>query len=106
MTGNRYLKTEPLEWEATESPGFLVKRLHEDADRGETTWLMKMEPGCSSPPHAHEEFEEVFILEGSFHDGERLLKAGDYVARDVGAMHSSDTYDGAVMLVTYRRRSD
>jgi anti-sigma factor ChrR (cupin superfamily) len=104
MDGNRYLEAGPLAWEESGTPGFLVKRLHEDTATGESTWLMKMEPGCTSPPHAHDTFEEVYVLEGAFHDGGRLLKAGDYVAREVGAMHSADTQDGAVMLVVYRQR--
>jgi len=96
-----YMTTVDTDWEATDSEGFWVKRLYEDEQRGERTWLMRVDAGAYSPPHAHEEFEQVYLLEGSFYDGDRLLNAGDYCARAPGAMHSTACDDGARMLVIY-----
>ncbi len=104
MTTNRYLKTHDVAWEATETPGFWVKCLHEDKDKGESTWLMKSDAGFASPPHAHTDFEEVFILEGEFFDGEQTLGPGDYVAREPGAMHEGSSDAEVIMLVSYRKR--
>lgn len=102
--GSRYLAGAKAEWQASGSDGFWVKPLYEDAVRNERTLLIKVDPGAYSPPHAHEEFEEVYILEGSFWDDEHLLVAGDYVCREAGAVHSGGSDEGGVMLVVYRKR--
>jgi quercetin dioxygenase-like cupin family protein len=91
------------EWEATESEGFWVKRLYEDPARREITWLMRIDAGAYSPPHAHEDFEQVYVLEGSFFDDDRLVRAGEFCARSPGAVHSAASDDGAIMLVIYTK---
>ena len=98
-----YMTAVDTDWEATGSEGFWLKRLYEDQERGERTWLMRIDPGAYSPPHSHEEFEQVYVLEGSFYDEVRLLKAGEFCARSPGAMHSAASDDGALILVIYTR---
>ena len=88
------------EWEATEDPGFLYKPLFEAP--GQRTCLMRVEPGAYSPPHAHEgELEQIYVLEGSFYDDDRLMRAGDFCCRAPGAMHSAGSDEGAVVLLVY-----
>lgn len=89
------------EWEPTETDGFWVKRLYQDAQRGESTWLMKIDPGASSSPHAHGQFEQVYVMEGSFYDEQRLVRAGEFCARSPGAVHFAASDEGAVILVVY-----
>jgi len=101
---SRYFTGSNADWQPSGSDGFWVKHLYEDTEKGERTMLMKIDPGAVSPPHAHEEFEEVFMLEGSFYDDEHLLVAGDYVCREAGAVHSGGSEEGGVMLVMYRKR--
>jgi anti-sigma factor ChrR (cupin superfamily) len=98
-----YMSAVDTDWEATDSDGFWLKRLYEDSLRGERTWLMRIDPGAYSPPHAHQEFEQVYVLEGSFFDDDRLVKAGEFCARSPGAMHSAASDDGALMLVIYTK---
>ena len=98
-----YMTTVDTDWEATDSDGFWVKRLYEDPTRGETTWLMRIDAGAYSPPHAHEVFEQVYVLEGSFYDDDRLVRAGEFCARSPGAVHSAASDDGAIMLVIYTK---
>jgi anti-sigma factor ChrR (cupin superfamily) len=100
-TTSSYMTTVDTDWEATDSEGFWVKKLYENEQRGERTWLMRVDAGAYSPSHAHEEFEQVYVLEGSFYDDDRLVKAGDYCARSPGAMHSTTSDGGALMLVIY-----
>ena len=100
-TTSSYMTTVDTDWEVTDSEGFWVKKLYENEQRGERTWLMRVDAGAYSPSHAHEEFEQVYVLEGSFYDDDRLVKAGDYCARSPGAMHSTTSDDGALMLVIY-----
>ena len=91
------------EWEPTDTDGFWVKRLYEDEQRGECTWLMRIDPGAYSSPHAHEQFEQVYVMEGSFYDDDRLVKAGEFCARSPGAVHSAASDQGAVVLVIYTK---
>lgn len=98
-----YTSTHGADWEPGGIEGFWVKRLYEDENRGEQTWLMRMDAGAHSPPHTHEAFEQVYVLEGSFYDDDRLVRAGEYCARAPGAVHSSTSDGGATMLVVFTR---
>ena len=98
-----YTSTLASDWEPAGTEGFWVKRLYEDETRGEATWLMRMDAGAHSPPHAHEAFEQVYVLDGSFYDDDRLVRAGEYCARAPGAVHSATSDEGATMLVIYTR---
>ena len=91
------------DWEPTDTDGFWVKRLYEDEQRGECTWLMRIDPGAYSAPHAHEQFEQVYVMEGSFYDDDRLVKAGEFCARSPGAVHSAGSDNGALVLVIYTK---
>lgn len=98
-----YTSSVDAEWQRTDTEGFWVKRLYEDGARGECTWLMRVDAGAYSPPHAHEAFEQVYVLDGSFYDDERLVKAGEFCARSPGAVHSAASDEGAIMLVIYTK---
>ena len=100
--GSVYRAAVAAEWEATSEPGFWCKRLYEAP--GQRTWLMRVDPGAWSPPHAHEgELEQIYVLEGSFHDDDRLMRAGDFCCRAPGARHSAGSEEGAVVLLVYSR---
>ena len=73
-----------MSWEQAEIEGYTLKRLYEDPERGEWTCLFRMDTGATAGPHAHDEFEQVYVLEGSFNDGEQTLVPGDYVFRAPG----------------------
>ena len=96
-----YTSATRTDWEQAGDGGFWLKRLYENEEKGERTWLMRVDPGAFSPPHAHEDFEQVYVLEGTFFDDDRLLAAGDYCCRAPGAMHSAGSDEGALVLVMY-----
>jgi anti-sigma factor ChrR (cupin superfamily) len=98
-----HMSAEACDWEFTGDEGMWVKRLYEDEARGERTWLFRMDAGACSPPHSHEAFEQVFVLEGSFSDGDRRISAGEFCARAPGAVHSATSEGGALMLVVYTK---
>ncbi len=100
-SGTLVTRTAGQDWQSSGSEGFLLKTLHEDLATGRRTWLMKVEPGAYSPPHAHEEFEEIYIIEGSFSDGENTYHAGDYAIRAPGAVHEAHSDEGAVVMLVY-----
>lgn len=101
--GTLVQRTAGQDWQDSDTEGFLVKPLHEDPATGRRTWLMKVEPGAFAPAHAHEEFEELFVVDGSFDDGEHIYHAGDYAIRAPGAMHETKSDEGALVLVMYSR---
>lgn len=103
VRGSRYLDQNKLDWEHAGTDGFWLKRLHEDPERGEKTWLMRVDPGASAGDHAHEDYEQIYVISGRFSDGERTLGPGSYCCRAPGAMHSTRSDEGAVVLLIYSR---
>ena len=105
VEGSEYLAGNGQAWQPTDAPGFWVKPLYQDDARGEKTILMKVDAGASYPLHNHDgEFEQIYVLEGSFFDQHRTLKAGDYCCRSPDALHSSGSEDGAVVMLIYTKR--
>lgn len=101
---SRYLGSAAIPWEATDDEGFWIKRLYEDPDKGEKTWLMKVDPGAFSPSHAHAEFEQFYVLEGTIRDDHGDMQAGDFVCRPPGDRHWAASDGGALVLLVYTRR--
>lgn len=57
-------------------PGITMKVLHED---GETlSYLLRLEPGASLPPHRHPCDEECLVLEGEMQIGDLVVGPGGY----------------------------
>ena len=82
-----------------------MKPLFEDAERGEKTLLMKVDPGAWSPMHTHPgELEQIYVLEGSFYDQDATMGPGDYCCRAPDAGHEAGSKDGAIVLLVYTRR--
>ena len=81
--------------------GFWMKPVFEDSKAGLRTLLMKVDPGTESPPHAHDELEQIFVLEGDFYDEESTYRTGDFAVRAPGAMHTGGTKNGALVLLVY-----
>jgi quercetin dioxygenase-like cupin family protein len=103
VAGSSYLKAAQMPWQPTEDKKFWIKPLYEDVDKGEKTLLMKVDPGAFAPRHAHDDFEQFFVLEGSLFDEEQTMKAGDYVCRAPGAMHTAGSEEGAIVLLVYTK---
>jgi anti-sigma factor ChrR (cupin superfamily) len=105
VKGSQHYSCSPAQWQATGTEGFWIKPLYEDPERGEKTMLMKVDPGAFAPSHTHEgEFEQVYVLEGSFYDQHRTMKTGDYCCRAPDAPHIAGSEEGAVVMVIYTRR--
>ena len=82
------------------SPGWFVRPLL--ATPGFSTQLMRVEPGTTTAPHAHDRIEQVYVLEGGFYDDDGgEYPAGSVIARAAGAIHSGGSRDGATMRVIY-----
>ncbi|AZO12042.1 MULTISPECIES: cupin domain-containing protein [unclassified Mesorhizobium] len=105
VLGSRYFSSSSAEWEPTDASGFWIKPLYEDAARGEKTMLMKVDAGAYAGSHTHPgEFEQIYVIEGSFYDQDHTLGPGEYCCRAPDAAHSSGSKDGALVLLIYTRR--
>jgi quercetin dioxygenase-like cupin family protein len=105
IVASRYLAGGNVEWQSTEYPGFWIKPLYENQQSGEKTLLMKVDPGAFASTHAHDEFEQFYVLEGSLYDDEREMETGDYCCRAIGTPHTAGSRGGAVVLLIYSRPS-
>ena len=90
-------------------PGYSVRILSDDMDAGARSGrrsrLLRLEPGFRSEgAHAHDYWEELYVLEGEMTiadgtDGEKQVTAPAYAIRAPGVMHGPVTTEqGCLML--------
>ena len=100
-----FLNSEEMELQDSGEEGFWIKPLLEDDMEGDNatlrTWLMKVDAGAFSPMHAHDDIEQIFVIEGSFYDQDKIYEPGDYVIRAPGTVHSAGSENGAIVLLFY-----
>ena len=85
-----FFPVDNLPWAPVEGapPGHYQKILTEDPDIGFVTRLLKVDPGAASTEtFVHDFWEEVYIVEGSQWDGDRLFRKGMYACRPPGMKH-------------------
>jgi len=105
INGSTYVKPQQLEWKKTQFDKVWLKILYEDKDKGESTVLIKLEPGAHLPFHRHPELEQAYVLEGSMYDHDGMCSAGEYVWRRAGSLHENHSDTGAVILAVYRKQN-
>lgn len=91
--------------------GISVKVLSSDLDttaqRGRHTRLLRMAPGSETPEaHAHDYWEEIYILEGEMivrdgTDGEKTVGVGAYAARKPGVMHGPVRSETGCLMIDF-----
>lgn len=72
-----------------------------DEQAGIRTWLMKVDAGAFSPLHAHDEIDQIYVLQGSFYDQHKTYDTGEYIVCAAGKMHSAGSAAGALVLLFY-----
>jgi anti-sigma factor ChrR (cupin superfamily) len=101
--GSTYIKPAEMEWRPTRFEKVSIKMLYEDAERGEMTCLLKLDPGAHIPFHKHPEIEQSLVLEGSVEDHDGVATAGDYIWRKPGSFHDNRSPGGAILFAVYRK---
>ena len=99
--GSALLQSGQFDWQGCGAEGFWIKPLLEDEEKGLRSWLMKVDAGAFSPMHAHDEIEQIYVIEGSFYDQDHQYIAGDFVVRAAGAMHTAGSQEGALVMLVY-----
>ena len=74
-------------WKQLPVRGAWIKLLSLEKDRGYAVLLGKLEPGVRYPAHQHLGSEQLFIITGDLHIGERNLGPGDFHHADAGTSH-------------------
>jgi quercetin dioxygenase-like cupin family protein len=87
-------------WRALPTPGVSIKVLRSDKATGESTALLRFEPGARFPAHDHPGGEHVFVLEGDLQVGRDRLEAGDYLFTPPHGKHAASSEGGCVFLVS------
>lgn len=79
-------------------PRVQVKVLRIDADAGNQTVLLRMQPGGIIPAHRHDQPEEFIVLEGECDVGAHRLCAGDSHMAKAGSWHDAVTTRVGVLV--------
>ena len=69
------------------SPGIKGRLLHVDRAQNRQYLLIRMAPGASYHPHAHDTDEQSLVLEGDLSFGDLDLKAGDFHVATPSSSH-------------------
>tara|TARA_Y100001968_G_C19000262_1_gene545556 strand:- start:49 stop:243 length:195 start_codon:yes stop_codon:yes gene_type:complete len=64
---------------------------------------MRVDAGAIAPTHSHNQLEQIYILDGEFHDEHNCYKKGDFVVRAPGELHTGGSNTGARLLVYYSK---
>jgi len=81
--------------------GVKMKRLARDDERGIQMDIMKIEPGLSDPPHWHDDWEWVYILEGSLEDEKGIHRKGDFLLNEKDAKHQPQSKEGCTAIIVW-----
>ena len=74
-------------WLSAGFPGVDVRPLFRDRTSGQSTVLIRMEPGAKLPTHSHGANEQCLVLEGDIRWGEVAYEAGDFVVMAKDTTH-------------------
>jgi quercetin dioxygenase-like cupin family protein len=74
-------------WKQLAVRGAWIKLLSLEQDRGYAVLLGRLEPGVRYPAHEHLGSEQLFIITGDLHVGDRTLGPGDFHHADAGTAH-------------------
>lgn len=105
INGSTYIKPQDMEWKPTQIDKVSIKVLYEDKAKGESTVLLKLEPGAVIPFHRHPELEQAYVLEGSMYDHDGKCSAGEYVWRKPNSFHDNRSDTGCLIFAVYRKQN-
>jgi anti-sigma factor ChrR (cupin superfamily) len=90
---------DPAGWKQLPVPGASIKLLSVNRERGYAVLLGRLAPGVRYPAHTHEGAEDLFILTGDLHIGDRRLGPGDFHHSEAGTTHPDNhSVEGCTLL--------
>ena len=107
ITNTLNVKFQPFDNYGTPVPGMSWYKISYNKEKGQGSYILKMEPGAKSLPHKHINYEEFLILDGELIDADnKIFKKGDFVTFEPGSSHYSYTKIGCLLLVFQRARNE
>jgi len=82
--------------------GVEIHVLHEAPD-GARVAILRYRPGAEVPPHRHEGYEYIYVLEGQQSDERGSYSAGSFVVNEPGLSHRVRSETGCVVLIIWQR---
>ena len=106
VTNTYNLKFEPFNNYGEVVSGMSWHKITYNKESGQGTYVLKMDPGTTSLPHEHINYEEFLMLDGELIDPDnKVFKKGDLVTYAPGSSHSSYTKNGCLILVFMRGKN-
>ena len=100
------LNFEPFDNYGKPIKGMSWHKISYEKEKGEGSYILKMEPGAKSIPHKHVNYEEFYMLDGELIDEDgKIFKKGDFISFEPGSKHYSYTKNGCLILVFMRSRN-
>lgn len=91
--------SDPKGWKELPVRGAWIKLLSLERSRGYAVLMGKLDAGVRYPAHTHFGAEELYILTGDLHIGDRTLRAGDFHHSDAGTSHGVNySVEGCTLL--------
>jgi anti-sigma factor ChrR (cupin superfamily) len=100
LAGLRFLSADDtVGWKQLPVVGAWIKLLSIERERGYAVLLGKLEPGVRYPAHVNVGPEDLYVLTGDLHVGDRTLRPGDFHHADAGSSHAENySVEGCTLL--------
>ena len=106
ITNPLNLEFEPFDNYGKPIEGMSWHKISYEKEKGQGSYILKMDPGAKSIPHEHVNYEEFYMLDGELIDADgKIFKKGDFISFEPGSKHSSFTEKGCLILVFMRSRN-
>jgi len=81
--------------------GIQIKSLAKDSSRNIQMDLLKIEPNFEDQGHFHDDWEWVYVLEGTLEDKKGVHKKGDFLINEKDSPHKPTSKDGCLLLIVW-----
>ena len=98
--------TNAAPWRENVAPGISVQELYSDPSYPERIDHVRIAPGTPGADHDHPAGEEVFVLEGGYHDQHGSFEAGSWIRYPPGSRHQVASERGCRLYVKSGHLSD
>jgi anti-sigma factor ChrR (cupin superfamily) len=92
-----------VEWVDSPSPGVQRKMLERDGGEvARATSIVRYAAGSHFPTHRHDLGEEIFVIDGDFHDDAGTHGPGTFIRNPPGSAHAPGSVGGCTLFVKLR----
>lgn len=85
-------------------PGVESVWIYGQGEPGPAAALLRYAPGATIPPHLHEGYEHILVLDGAQEDERGRYPAGTLIVNEPGTQHNVSSPEGCLVLVIWEKR--